>query len=85
MKPSAYFHDKVKTFLNHPPDKTLNAGINVANTIIVAYTANDYQNTLEAWLQGRHDIWQNRIDAYKSNLKPLWSQPNPRTHPKRPR
>ena len=31
------------------------------------YTAKDYQCALEAWLQGRHDTWQSRIDAYKAN------------------
>lgn len=72
MKPLAYFQDRVKIFLGHLPDKALNAGIDVASTIIVyhmamPYSANDYQNALEAWLQGRHDVWQNRIDAYKSN------------------
>lgn len=72
MKPSAYFQDRVRTFLGYLPDRALNAGIDVVSTIIVyhmamPYSANDYQNALEAWLQGRHDVWQNRIDAYKSN------------------
>lgn len=72
MKSSAYFHDRVKTFLGYLPDKALNAGIDVVSTIIVyhmamPYTAKDYQNALEAWLQGRHDVWRNRIDAYKAN------------------
>lgn len=72
MKPLAYFQDRVKTFLGYLPDKALNAGIDVVSTIIVyhmamPYSANDYQNALEAWLQGRHDVWQSRIDAYKSN------------------
>ena len=31
------------------------------------YTAKDYQHALAAWLQGRHDTWQDRIDEYKSN------------------
>lgn len=72
MKPSAYFHDRVKMFLGHLSDKALNAGIDVVGIIIayhmaMPYTANDYQNALEAWLQGRHDVWRDRIDAYKSN------------------
>jgi hypothetical protein len=72
MKPSTYFQDRVKTFLGHLPDRALNAGIDVAGTIIahhmaMPYSANDYQNALEAWLQGRHDVWQNRINAYKAN------------------
>lgn len=72
MKPSAYFHDRVKIFLGYLTDKALNAGIDVVSTIIVynmamPYSANDYQHALEAWLQGRHDVWQSRIDAYKSN------------------
>lgn len=72
MKPSAYFHDRVKMFLGYLPDKALNAGIDVVSIIIVyhmsmPYTANDYQNALEAWLQGRYDIWRNRIDKYKAN------------------
>lgn len=72
MKPSEYFRNKVEMCLRCLPDRALNAGIDVVSTIIVfettmPYTAEDYQNALEAWLQGRHDIWQSRIDAYKSN------------------
>lgn len=70
MKPSEYFHNKAETYLKHLPDRALNAGINVATTIIVTtipYTAEDYQHAFEAWLQGRHDIWQNLKDAYKAN------------------
>lgn len=72
MKPSGYFQDRVKTFLGYLPDRALNAGIDVVTTLIVyhvamPYLANDYQNALEAWLQGRHDVWQSRIDAYKAN------------------
>lgn len=59
-------------FLGYLSNKALNAGIDVVNTIIVyhmamPYSAKDYQNALEAWLQGRHDIWRGRIDAYKAN------------------
>lgn len=72
MKPLAYFQDRVKIFLGYLPDKALNAGIDVVSTIIVyhmamPYSAKDYQHALETWLQGRHDVWQSRIDAYKSN------------------
>jgi hypothetical protein len=72
MKPSAYFHDRVRIFLGYLSDKALNAGIDVVSTIIVyhtamPYSADDYQNALEAWLQGHHDVWQSRIDAYKAN------------------
>lgn len=72
MKPSAYFHDRVKMFLGYLSNKALNAGIDVVSIIIVyhmamPYSAKDYQNALEAWLQGRHDVWQSRIDKYKAN------------------
>lgn len=72
MKPSEYFRDRVKTFLTCLPDRTLNAGIDVVTTVIVydmavPYAAKDCKLALEAWLQGRHDIWQDRIDAYKAN------------------
>lgn len=72
MKPSEYFRNKVEMCLRCLSDRALNAGIDVVSIIIVyhmtlPYTAKDYQNALEAWLQGRHDIWRNRIDAYKSN------------------
>lgn len=72
MKPSEYFRNKVEMCLRCLPDRALNAGIDVVSTIIVfettmPYTAEDYQHALEAWLQGRHDVWQSRIDAYRSN------------------
>lgn len=72
MKSSTYFHDRVKMFLGYLSDKALNAGIDVVSIIIVydmamPYVADDYANALSAWLQGRHDIWRNRIDAYKAN------------------
>lgn len=72
MKPSEYFPDKVEMMLSCLTDRALNAGIDVVSDIIVfdtaaPYTAKDYQNALEAWLQGRHDVWQSRIDAYKAN------------------
>lgn len=72
MKPSEYFRNKVEMYLKYLPDKALNAGIDVVSIIIVyhmamPYSAKDYQNALEAWLQGRYDILRNRIDAYKVN------------------
>lgn len=72
MKPSEYFRNEVEMYLRCLSDRALNAGIDVVSTIIVyhmaiPYTAKDYQNALESWLQGRHNVWQSRIDAYKSN------------------
>lgn len=72
MKPSEYFHDRVETYLTCLSDRALNAGIDVVSDIIVfdtaaPYTARDYQCALEAWLQGRHDVWQSRIAAYSAN------------------
>ena len=72
METSEYFHNRVETFLTYLPDRTLNAGVDAVATIIVydmaaPYAARDYQNALAAWLQGRHDVWQDRIDEYKSN------------------
>ena len=72
MEPLEYFHDRVECSLHCLPDRALNAGIDVVSNIIVfdtaaPYTAKDYQNALEAWLKGRHAVWQGRIDAYKSN------------------
>ena len=72
MKPSEYFPARVETFLSMLPDRALEAGIDVVTCVIVydmaiPYAAEDYQNALEAWMQGRHDVWQSRIDAYKAN------------------
>lgn len=72
MKPSEYFHDRVETYLTCLSDRALNAGIDVVSDIIVfdtaaPYTAKDHQRALEAWLQGRHDVWQSRIAAYNAN------------------
>ena len=72
MEPLEYFSDKVKKYLTCMSNRALNAGIDVVSTIIVyhmamPYSAKDYQNALEAWLQGRHNVWQDRIDAYKAN------------------
>ena len=72
MDTSEYFRNRVKTFLTYLPDRTLNAGIDVVTDVIVynmasPCTASDCQHALIAWLQGRHDVWQDRIDEYKSN------------------
>ena len=72
MKPLEYFRDRVETFLTCLPDRALEAGVDVVTTVIVydmavPYAAKDYKLALEAWLQGRHDVWQDRIDAYKAN------------------
>lgn len=72
MKPSEYFRDNVEKYLSALSDRALNAGTDVVRTIIaldtaMPYTARDYQNALAAWLQGRHDIWQDLIDEYKAN------------------
>lgn len=72
MEHSEYFRDRVKTFLTYLPERTLNAGVDVVTTIIVydmAYpcTPKDYQHALASWMQGRHDVWQDRIDEYKAN------------------
>jgi hypothetical protein len=72
METSEYFHNRVETFLTYMPDRTLNAGIDVVTDIIVydmasPCTDRGYKYALAAWLQGRNDVWQDRIDEYKSN------------------
>lgn len=72
MRPSEYFPYRVETLLGCLTDKALNAGVDVVRDIIAfdtaaPYSAKDYQNALEAWLQGRHAVWQGRIAAYKAN------------------
>lgn len=72
MKTWEYFRNRIETFLTYLPKRTLNAGIDAVTTIIVydmasPYKAKDYQNALAAWMQGRHDVWRDRIDEYKSN------------------
>lgn len=62
----------MKTLLTYLPERTLNAGIDVVTTLIVydmAYPCmpQDYQHALASWLQGRHDIWRDRVNKYKSN------------------
>lgn len=72
MDSSEYFRDNVVKCLTVLSDRALNAGTDVVETIIaldtaMPYTARDYKHALAAWLQGRHDVWQSRIDAYKKN------------------
>lgn len=72
MNQSEYFRNKVETYLSRLSNNALNAGADVAGTIIAfelatPYTPRDYQNALTAWMQGRHDVWQSRIDAYETN------------------
>ena len=71
MDSSKYFRDNVVKCLTVLSDRALNAGTDVVETIIaldtaMPYTARDHQHALFAWLQGRHDVWQSRIDAYKA-------------------
>ena len=72
MNQPEYFRNKVATYLSCLSNNALNAGADVAGTIVAfeiatPYTPRDYQNALTAWLQGRHDVWQSRIDAYETN------------------
>lgn len=76
MNPSEYFPARVETFLSMLPDRALETGVDVVTSIIVydlaiPFAAKDYQCALEAWLQGRHKVWQSRIDAYKANPESL--------------
>lgn len=72
MEHSEYFRNRVKKFLTYLPERTLNAGVDVVMTIIVydmaaPYTPQDYHHALASWMQGRHEVWQDRIDEYKAN------------------
>lgn len=72
MEHSEYFRDRVKTFPTRLPERTLNAGVDAVTTIIIydmAYpcTPQDHQHALASWMQRRYDVWQDRIDEYKSN------------------
>ena len=72
MNQSEYFRNKAATYLSCLSNNALNAGVDVAGTIVAfeiatPYTLQDYQNALTAWLQGRHHAWQSRIDAYETN------------------
>lgn len=72
MEHSEYFRDRVKTFLTYLPERTLNAGVDVVTTLIVydmayPYSPQDSQHALASWMQGRHEVWQDRIDEYKAN------------------
>lgn len=72
MKHSEYFRDRAKTFPTCLPERTLNAGIDMVTTIIIygmayPYTPQDHRHAPASWTQGRHDVWQDRIDEYKPN------------------
>lgn len=72
MNQPEYFRNKVATYLSCLSNSALNAGADAAGVIVAfeiatPYTPRDYQNALTAWLQGRYDVWQGRIDAYNSN------------------
>lgn len=72
MNQSEYFRNKVATYLSCLSNSALNAGTDVASAIVAfeiatPYSPRDYQNALTAWLQGRYDVWQSRIDAYEAN------------------
>jgi hypothetical protein len=72
MNQLEYFRNKVATCLSCLSNSALNAGADAVGTIVAfeiatPYTPRDYQNALTAWLQGRHHVWQSRIDAYETN------------------
>lgn len=72
MEHSEYFRDKVKKSPTYPPERTLNAGVDAVTTVIVyamAYpcTPQDYRHAPAPWMQGRREVWQDRIDEYKAN------------------
>lgn len=72
MSQSEYFRNKAATYLSCLSNSALNAGTDVAGTIVAfeiatPYAPQDYMNALAAWLQGRYNVWQSRIDAYNSN------------------
>lgn len=72
MNQSEYFHNKAATYLSCLSDNALNAGIDAVSTIVALdtatqYSPQDYMNALTAWLQGRYNVWQSRIDEYETN------------------
>lgn len=72
MNQSEYFRNKAETYLSCLSNSALNAGADVAGTIVAfeiatPYTPKDYQNALTAWLQGRYNVWKNFIDDYEDN------------------
>lgn len=72
MNQSEYFRNKAVTYLACVSNVALNAGADAVGTIValdiaLPYTPRDYTNALTAWLQGRHNVWQSRIDAYEAN------------------
>lgn len=72
MNPLEYFRNKAVTYLACVSNAALNAGVDAVGTIValdvaLPYTPRDYQNALAAWLQGRYNVWQSRIDDYEAN------------------
>lgn len=72
MSQSEYFRNKAATYLACLSNTALNAGTDVAGTIVAfeiatPYAPQDYMNALTAWLQGRYDVWQSRIDDYEAD------------------
>nr|DAO76709.1 MAG TPA: hypothetical protein [Caudoviricetes sp.] len=72
MSQSEYFRNKAVTYLACVSDVALNAGVDAVGVIValdvaLPYTPRDYMNALTAWLQGRYDVWQSRIDDYEAD------------------
>lgn len=72
MNPSEYFRNKAVTYLACVSNTALNAGVDAVGIIValdtaLPYTPRDYQNALIAWLQGRYNVWQSRIDDYEAD------------------
>lgn len=72
MSQSEYFRNKAATYLACLSNTALNAGTDVAGTIVAfeiatPYAPQDYMNALTAWLQGRYNVWKNFIDDYEAN------------------
>ena len=72
MNQSEYFRNKAVTYLACVSNAALNAGVDAVSTIValdvaLPYTPRDYMNALTAWLQGRYNVWKNRIDDYEAD------------------
>jgi hypothetical protein len=72
MSQLEYFRNKAVTYLACVSDVALNAGADAVGVIValdiaLPYTPRDYMNALTAWLQGRYNVWQSRIDDYEAN------------------
>lgn len=72
MNQLEYFRNKVETSLSCLSDNALNAGVDAVGTVValdtaLPYTPRDYMNALTAWLQGRYNVWKNRIDDYEAD------------------